>query len=334
MINESSLAFLILVILVAVAFDFVNGFNDAANAIATVVSTRVMSPLAAVLMAAVMNFAGAVSGTAVAKAVAKGVVVPDAITPVTVAGGVAAAALWVFAATRYGMPVSGSHSLIAGLAGAGIAQGGMDALAGPGIVRITQGLVFSPIFGFLGGYLLMLGIYWALRRVVPTLITAIFGKLQILTAAAMAFSHGSNDAQKTMGIITLALFVSPAFHLESLEVPFWVIMLSGTVMAAGTYLGGYRVIRTLGVRIVQMRPVHGFAAEGAAAGVITFASRIGLPISTTHVITSSILGMGSTRRLSAVRWGVAKSIVFAWALTFPVCGLLGAGLYQLLNVIT
>ena len=332
MIDPSSLGFLIAVILIAVAFEFANGFNDAANAIATVVSTRVMSPLAAVSMAAVMNFVGAVSGTAVAKAVAKGVVDPDGITQVVVAGGVAAAALWVFLASRLGLPVSGSHSLIAGVAGAGLAHGGIGLLERDGLSRILQGLVVSPIFGFLLAYMAMLAIYWLLRRVTPARITAIFSKLQILTAGWMAFSHGSNDAQKTMGIITLALFTHGS--ISDLDVPFWVIFLSGSVMAAGTYFGGYRVIRTLGGRIVTMRPVHGAAAEGAASGVITIASQIGMPISTTHVITSSILGMGSTRRLSAVRWGVAKGIVYAWILTFPVCALLGAGLYFLANLIT
>ena len=332
MIDPSSLGFLIAVILIAVAFEFANGFNDAANAIATVVSTRVMSPLAAVSMAAVMNFVGAVSGTAVAKAVAKGVVDPDGITQVVVAGGVAAAALWVLLASRLGLPVSGSHSLIAGVAGAGLAHGGLGLLERDGLLRILQGLVFSPLFGFILAYMAMLAIYWLLRSVTPARITAIFSKLQMLTAGWMAFSHGSNDAQKTMGIITLALFTYGS--ISELIVPLWVIFLSGIVMAAGTYLGGYRVIRTLGGRIVTMRPVHGAAAEGAAAGVITIASRIGMPISTTHVITSSILGMGSTRRLSAVRWGVAKGIVYAWVLTFPVCALLGAGLYFLANLIT
>ena len=336
MIDESSLSFLILVILMAVAFDFANGFNDAANAIATVVSTRVMSPLAAVGLAAAMNFIGALSGTAVAKAVGKGVVDPDSVTLVVVAGGVSAAAIWVFAATRFGMPVSGSHSLIAGVAGAGIAHAGWGVLVGSGISKILLGLMFSPLLGFFGGYILMLVIYWGLRRVTPALITAVFGKLQMGTAAAMAFSHGSNDAQKTMGVITLALAVHYQWAAtgQAFEVPFWVIVLSASVMAAGTYLGGHRVIRTLGVRIVSMRPVNGFAAESAAASVIELATRIGVPVSTTHVITSSILGMGSTRRLSAVRWGVAKSIVYAWGLTFPACGLLGAGLYLLFRVIT
>jgi PiT family inorganic phosphate transporter len=332
MIDASSLGFLIAIILIAVTFEFANGFNDAANAIATVVSTRVMSPLAAVTMAGIMNFVGAVSGTAVAKAVAKGVVDPQGVTPEVVAGGVAAAAVWVFLASRLGLPVSGSHSLIAGVAGAGLALGGPDLLERDGLTRIVQGLVFSPVFGFLLAYAAMLSIYWALQKVTPAVITAIFSKIQIITAGWMAFSHGSNDAQKTMGIITLALFTHGS--ISELDVPLWVILLSGAVMAAGTYFGGYRVIRTLGGRIVTMRPVHGAAAEGAAAGVITVASRIGVPISTTHVITSSILGMGSTRRLSAVRWGVARGIVYAWVLTFPVCAILGALLYYLANLLT
>lgn len=331
MIESSSLTFLIIVIIIALAFEFANGFNDAANAIATVVSTRVMSPLAAVIMAAVLNFVGAITGTAVAKAVAKGVVDPDGITQVVVAGGVAAAALWVFVASRFGMPVSGSHSLIAGVAGSGVAHSGINVLQGAGLTRIVEGLVFSPILGFLLAYLVMLIIYWSLRRVSPAKITLIFSKAQMFTAGWMAFSHGSNDAQKTMGIITLALFTFGS--IDVLDVPLWVVLVCGLVMGAGTYFGGFKVIRTLGVRIVTMRPIHGFAAEGAAAAVITMASRLGIPISTTHTITSSILGMGSTRRLSAVRWGVARSIVYAWVLTFPICALLGAALYHLINLV-
>lgn len=334
MIDQSTLGFLVLVIFFALVFELSNGFNDAANAIATVVSTRVMSPLTAVLMAAVMNFVGAITGTAVAKAVGKGVVDPDAVTLVVVAAGVLAAATWVFAATRLGMPVSGSHSLVSGVAGAGIAHGGLGVLVGSGIRKIGLGLVFSPLLGFLGGYLVMLAIYWLFRKSPPARVTAIFSRLQILTAAAMAFSHGSNDAQKTMGIITLALFVSPQVEMTAFEVPLWVILLSGAVMAVGTYLGGSRVIRTLGVRIVTMRPPHGFAAEISAAGVIELASRTGVPVSTTHVITSSILGMGSTRRLSAVRWGVAKEIVYAWVFTFPVVALLAMVFYWVLVELT
>ena len=293
-----------------------------------------MSPLVAVTMAGVMNFLGALSGTAVAKAVGKGVVDPDSVTLVVVAGGVAAAAAWVFLASRMGLPVSGSHSLIAGVAGAGIAHGGTGVLVGSGIMKIVLGLAFSPLLGLTGGFAIMLTIYWVFRHVSPAMVTSVFSKLQIGTAAAMAFSHGSNDAQKTMGIITLALFVSRAYNLETFEIPFWVILLSASVMALGTYFGGSRVIRTLGVRIITMRPVHGFAAESAAATVIEVATRIGIPVSTTHVITSTILGMGSTRRISAVRWGVAKGIVYAWVLTFPICGVLGAGLYLLVNLAT
>ena len=336
MIDQSHLSFLALVIFVALVFELSNGFNDAANAIATVVSTRVMSPLQAVLMAAVMNFLGAISGTAVAKAVGKGVVDPEAVTLVTVAGGVLAAALWVFAATRFGMPVSGSHSLISGVAGAGVAHGGWGVLQAAGIRKIVLGLAFSPLLGFLGGYLIMLGIYWAFRRAAPAFVTSLFSRLQMLTAAAMAFSHGSNDAQKTMGIITLALAVFYEWEKQGIafEVPLWVIITSGAVMGFGTYLGGRRVIRTLGVRIVRMRSPHGFAAESSAATVIELATRTGVPVSTTHVITSSILGMGSTRRLSAVRWGVAREIVVAWILTFPVVALLAAVMYHLLRLFT
>lgn len=336
MIDQSEFTFLALVILIALIFEVSNGFNDAANAIATVISTRVMTPLTAIIMAAVMNFLGAVSGTAVAKSVGKGVVDPEFITLVVVGGGVLAAALWVFGATRFGMPVSGSHSLIAGVAGAGIAHGGWDVLVGSGLQKIGLGLIFSPLLGFTFGYLLMLAIYWIFRSTAPALVTAIFSRLQMLTAAAMAFSHGSNDAQKTMGIITLALAVFYDWEAKGqpFEVPFWVIIVAGATMAFGTYVGGRRVIRTLGVRIVTMRPPHGFAAEGSAASVIEVASRLGIPVSTTHVITSSILGMGSTRRLSAVRWGVAKEIFYAWVLTFPVVALLGAALYYLLLTIT
>jgi len=332
MIDSTSLTFLVVVIVIALAFDFANGFNDSANAIATVVSTRVMSPLAAVTMAGAMNFVGAISGTAVAKTVGKGVVDPDSITLLTVAGGVAAAALWVFVASRFGMPVSGSHSLIAGVAGAGIAQAGFGVLVWSGIRKILIGLAFSPLLGLTGGFATMLAIYWIFRRMTPAMITTIFSKLQILTAGAMAFSHGSNDAQKTMGIITLALFVNG--RIDTFDVPLWVILTAAGMMAAGTYMGGARVIHTLGVRIITMRPVHGFAAESSAAAIIEAASRTGIPVSTTHVITSTILGMGSTRRLSAVRWGVAKGIVYAWVLTFPICGLMGAGLYYLARVIT
>jgi PiT family inorganic phosphate transporter len=280
-------------------------------------------------MAAIMNLLGALSGTAVAKVVGAGIVDPEAITLVAVAAGVGAAIIWVFITLYFGLPVSGSHSLIGGVAGAAIATGGLDVIQGSGVEKVLLGMVFSLVLGIFGGYLLMLGLYWLLRHATPFRVNATFGRLQILSAAAMAYSHGSNDAQKTMGIIALALFVSG--QITTFYIPYWVILLSAAVMALGTSLGGWRIIRTLGVRIVKMRPVNGFAAETAAAAVIETASRLGIPLSTTHTITSTILGQGATRRISAVRWGVARRIVVAWVLTFPFCGLLAAGLVKVLE---
>ncbi|MBI4311829.1 MAG: inorganic phosphate transporter [Chloroflexi bacterium] len=332
---ETSFAFLVVVIVIAVIFDFFNGIHDAGNAIATVVSTRVLSPTVAVLMAAGMNFLGALSGTAVAKVVGAGIVAPEAILLTTVATGVSAAILWEFITLRLGIPVSGSHSLIAGVAGAGIATGGMDVLVGHGVSKVFLGLTFAPIIGLLGGFVLMIGLYWIFRRASPGLVSGLFGKLQIVSAAAMAYSHGSNDAQKTMGIITLALAVYYKWGERGIafEVPWEVMLLSATAMAIGTYLGGWRIVRTLGMRIVHLRPFNGFAAETAAATVIESASRLGFPLSTTHVISSTIMGQGATIRLSAVRWGVARSIVLAWIITFPFCGILGYVLMKVLSAV-
>ncbi|MBI2165204.1 MAG: inorganic phosphate transporter [Chloroflexi bacterium] len=332
---ESSLLFLAVVIAAALLFDFANGFNDSANAIATVVSTRVLRPLTAVLMAAGLNFLGALSGTAVAKVVGSGIVAADAINLNTVAAAVAAAATWVFFATRLGLPVSGSHSLIAGVAGAGVATAGMDALVWKGTSRVLLGLALAPVIGFIGGYILMVAFYWLFRRASPSLVNGVFGKLQILSAAAMAFSHGNNDAQKTMGVITLAVAVHYKWSERGIpfEIPLWVILLASTVMALGTYAGGWSVIRTLGVRIVQIWPIHGFVAESSAASVIEAASRLGFPLSTTHVISSTIMGQGAVRRLSAVRWGVVRRIFVAWVVTFPFCALLAAGFEKLLLLV-
>ena len=326
---ESSLALLVLVIVIAIVFDFANGFNDAANAIATVVSTRVLSPTVAVLLAAAMNMAGALSGTAVAKVVGKGIVDPESVTLVTIAAGVGGAALWVLAASRMGLPVSGSHSLLSGVAGAAVATAGIEVLITGGVQRVLVGIFVSPLIAFAAAYVIMTAIYWIFRNSSPTFANSLFGKLQIFSAAAMGFSHGSNDAQKTMGIIALALFVSG--RLDTFTIPLWVIFLSGSVMALGTYLGGWRVIHTLGGRMVRMQPVNGFAAESAAASIIEAASRIGVPLSTTQAITACILGQGATTRLSAVRWGVAQSIVMGWVVTLPICGLLGAGLFLVLD---
>ncbi len=331
---EPTLALLVIVIAIAITFDFFNGIHDAGNAIATVVSTRVLSPLVAVLMAAGMNFLGALSGTAVAKVVGAGIVSPEGITLLTVAAGVSAAILWEFITLRLGIPVSGSHALVSGVAGAGVATGGLHVLIAHGINKVLLGLALAPVIGFVVGYILMLAMYWIFRKASPGLISGIFGKLQIVSAAAMAYSHGSNDAQKTMGIITLALAVyyNWAERGIAFEVPFAVIILSAVVMAVGTYFGGWRIVRTLGVRIVQMRPIQGFAAESSAAAVIESASRFGFPLSTTHVISSTIMGQGATVRFSAVRWGVARRIAAAWLFTFPFCGFLGWLLMKVLDI--
>jgi PiT family inorganic phosphate transporter len=318
---EASLVLVVIVVIVALIFDVSNGFNDAANAIATVISTRVLTPLQAVLMAAVMNFAGAMSGTAVAKTVGSGFVDPTSVTLYTVLAAVIAAATWIFVASHYGLPVSGSHSLISGIIGAAVATGGWGSLLPAGIInKIVIPLAIVPFAGFTGGFVFMLAIFWLFRRWSPSTVNGLFGKLQLISASAMAFSHGSNDAQKTMGIIALALFVY--LDRSELIVDWWVITLAATAMAVGTYIGGRRVIVTLGMRLVKLQRVHGFVAEAAAAAVIEFASRLGIPLSTTHVITSTIIGQGATRRLSAVSWGLASEIVMGWAVTFPLVGLL------------
>ena len=318
---DASLTLVVIVIAFALLFDISNGFNDAANAIATVVSTRVLTPLQAVLMAATMNFAGAISGTAVAKTVGSGFVDPTTVTLYTVLAAVTAAAAWIFLASRLGLPVSGSHSLISGIIGAAIATGGWASLLPTGILnKIAIPLAIVPFAGFAGGFVFMLSFYWIFRRWSASTVNGLFGKLQLLSASAMAFSHGSNDAQKTMGIIALALLV----HLDRSElvVDWWVIVLAATAMGVGTYLGGRRVITTLGMRLVKLQPVNGFVAEASGAAVIEIASRLGIPLSTTHVITSTIIGQGATRRLAAVSWGLAREIVVGWVVTFPIVGLL------------
>ncbi len=308
---------IIVVVTIAILFEISNGWNDAANAIATVVSTRVLTPLQAVLLAAAMNMAGAFFSTAVAKTIGKGIVNPADITLVVVAAALFAGFLWNGAMTFFGLPVSASHALIGGVIGAGVAHlGGFGDLNLAGLTKIFTALLTSPVIGILFGYLFMKFIMRLFANKSPGLVNKYFGRLQILSAGFMAFSHGMNDAQKVMGVITLAL-VSGGF-LSSLEVPFWVIFICAVAMGLGTAAGGWRVIRTLGHQMLKLQPVHGFAAETAATAVILGASAMGLPVSTTHVITTSIMGVGATRRLSAVRWGVARKIVLAWIFTLPM----------------
>lgn len=310
----------IVIVVLALLFDISNGWNDAANAIATVVSTRVLSPVMAVTLAALMNILGAFLTTAVAKTIGKGVVNPGDIKDVVniiVASALLSGFIWNFIMTRMGLPVSASHALIGSLMGAAIAYGGITILNPAGLKKIFLALLFSPVFGIGIGYMLMKLILKLFGRFSPSAVNKKFGKLQLLSAGFMAFSHGSNDAQKVMGIITIALFGGGI--IDSMEVPFWVILICGLAMGFGTAVGGWKVIKTLGVSMLKLQPVHGFAAETSATIVIQGASLLGLPVSTTHVITSSIMGVGATRRLSAVRWGVARKIVMAWIFTLPAC---------------
>ena len=321
----------VFVILLAVAFDFVNGWTDAPNAIATVVSTRVLSPLQAVVLAAILNLVGALSGTAVAKTIGSDIISVQFITLPTVAAALIAVIMWSLLATRYGLPTSESHGLVAGLIGAGLAVAGPNVLVWNGINKVLFALVSAPIAGIAVGFVAMAILMWVVRRASPTTVRHLFGRLQILSAAFMAFSHGSNDAQKTMGVITLAVVLQ--FQLKEFTVPLWVILLSGTTMGISTLFGGWRIIKTLGVRITKLEPIHGFAAETSAAMIIESASRFGFPLSTTHVIGSAIMGVGATRRLSAVRWGIAGEVVAAWVLTWPACIAIGWVLSLVLNAV-
>jgi PiT family inorganic phosphate transporter len=311
---------IILTVILALLFDLSNGWNDSANAIATVVSTRVLSPAKAVALAAVMNMLGAFLSTEVAKTIGKGVVDPKAVTEMVVLSTLIASFLWNALMTVAGLPVSASHALIGSLIGASIAYGGAGILNISGLTKIFSSLIVSPILGIFFGFIFMKLILKFFGRHSPSLINRNFGRLQLLSSGFMALSHGSNDAQKVMGIITLSL-VSGGY-LKGLDVPFWVILLCALAMGLGTALGGWKVIKTLGVNMLKLEPVHGFAAETSAAAIILGASHFGFPVSTTHVISTSIMGVGATKRLSAVRWGIAGKIVMAWVLTLPVCAAL------------
>jgi PiT family inorganic phosphate transporter len=309
---------ILIIVVLAIFFDVSNGWNDSANAIATVVSTRVLSPLKAVVLAACMNILGAFFSTAVAKTIGEGVVNPTAVTHMVVVAALLTAFLWNAVLTRLGMPISCSHALIGALMGSSVAYGGFDILNFAGLKTIFLSLLISPAIGVLLGYVVMKLLLKFFGGYSPGTLNRTFGRFQLVSSAFMAFSHGSNDAQKAMGIITLAL-VSEGV-LRSMEVPFWVILTCASAMGLGTAMGGWRVIKTLGV---NMEPIHGFAAETTAAATILVSSHFGLPVSTTHVIATSIMGVGATRRFSAVRWGLAGKIVTAWVFTLPLCFVAG-----------
>jgi PiT family inorganic phosphate transporter len=347
----------ILVLLAALAFEYINGFHDTANAIATVVSTKVLTPRLAVVWAAFWNLMGALAGTAVAKTISGGLVDSSAVTMTTVLGALISAIIWGLFTWWLGLPSSSSHALIGGLCGSALAtsNGRWDVLIWSAIdkngahiglwPKVVLPMFSSPLAGFVGGMLLMGLLLIILRKTTPRIVGLIFGKAQLVSAGFMGFSHGSNDAQKTMGIITLALFTgttSGAFKdlpewagflriTEFKDIPFWVVITCALTMAAGTAGGGWRIIRTMGHKMVKMQPVHGFAAETTAALILHGTATLGVPVSTTHVISTSIMGVGATKRLSAVKWGVVERIIWAWVLTLPVTGVLGYGLVRLLH---
>jgi PiT family inorganic phosphate transporter len=312
---------ILIIVVLAIFFDVSNGWNDSANAIATVVSTRVLSPFKAVILAACMNILGAFVSTAVAKTIGEGVVNPAAVTHLVVVAALLTAFLWNAALTRLGMPISCSHALIGALMGSSVAYGGVAILNFAGLKMIFLSLLLSPAIGVLLGYLVMKLLLKFFGAYSPGTLNRTFGRLQLISSAFMAFSHGSNDAQKAMGIITLAL-VSDGV-LSSMKVPFWVILTCASAMGLGTAMGGWRVIKTLGVNMLKLEPIHGFAAETTAAATILVSTHFGLPVSTTHVIATSIMGVGATKRFSAVRWGLAGKIVMAWIFTLPLCFIAG-----------
>jgi PiT family inorganic phosphate transporter len=323
---------LLLVVLgLAIAFDYINGFHDTANAIATSVSTRALKPGYAIVMSAVANFVGALTGTAVAETVGAGLVDPAIVESQTlIAAALVGAIAWNLLTWRLGIPSSSSHALIGGLLGAAVVAAGFGGWQMDGILnKVLVPLVGSPIIGFIVGLLLMGLLFNVFRRAHPGRLNAVFRRLQVVSAAYMAFSHGSNDAQKTMGIMTLALLTAGV--IDEFTVPLWVILVAASAISLGTAAGGWRIIKTMGTKVVKLDPVHGFAAETTAASVIFGASSLGMPVSTTHVISSAIMGVGSSDRLKTVRWGVARSIVTAWILTIPASGITAAVAYLILN---
>ena len=316
---------LVAVIAVALFFDFTNGFHDTANAIATSVSTRALSPRNAVLVAAILNFAGAFVSFAVAATIAKGIVDPSAVTLSVILAGLVGAITWNLITWFLGLPSSSSHALIGGVCGSAIAASGLDVINWNGIWdKVVKPGVLSPAIGFAAALVLMFLIVWAIRKRSPTRVNRVFRRAQIVSGSFVAFTHGTNDAQKTMGIMALALVVSGHLDPEFTRPPTWVIVSAALAMALGTYAGGWRIIKTMGTRIVKIDPPQGFAAQTACAGILWTTAHYGFPVSTTQTISGCVMGAGASRRFSAVRWGIAGNIVVAWILTLPAAGLVGA----------
>ena len=321
---------LVAVLVLAIAFDYINGFHDTANAIATSVSTRALKPAWAIAMSAVANFSGALIGTEVAKTVGSGLIDTNIESQTVIAAALVGAITWNLLTWRLGIPSSSSHALIGGLLGAVLISAGIGAWQMDGVLgKVLVPLVASPLIGFTVGLLLMALIFNVFRRAHPGRLNAGFRRLQVVSAGYMAFSHGSNDAQKTMGIMTLALVTAGV--QTTFDPPLWVILTAASALSLGTAAGGWRIIHTMGTKVVKLDPVHGFAAETTAATVIFGASHFGMPVSTTHVISSAIMGVGSADRFKTVRWSVARSIATAWVLTLPASGLTAAVAYLILN---
>ncbi len=318
-------------VIIALVFDFVNGFNDSANSVATVIGTRVLKPLHAVIVSAVANFIGPfIFGVAVATTIAKGIVSPDDITVYMIVGGLAGAIGWSVLCTYFGLPISNSHSLVGGIMGAGIAGLGFEKLVYGGLTKIVTGIVIAPVGGLIFGLLLTGLIITIFANRKPTLVNKIFGRLQIVSSAWFALTHGANDGQKTMGIIVLILF--SAGMIPELEMPLWVIFAAATAMGLGTFFGGYKVIKTLGVKITKLKPYQGFAAETGGGLMLAIFATLGIPASTTHAITGTIMGAGAAKRKRAVRWKVGKQIVFAWVITIPGSAGLGIAFTYLIHL--
>jgi inorganic phosphate transporter, PiT family len=329
---SSILILTIIVVILALCFDFINGFHDTANAIATSVSTRVLTAREAILMSAVLNFVGAFLSSEVAKTIGSGIVHPDKVIPEVIIAALLGAIIWNLITWYFGIPSSSSHALIGGLIGSAVVYNSMSFKVISWYTlwdKVILWLILSPIVGFIVGYLIMIALQWILRKVRPATVTKVFSKAQIASAAAMALNHGMNDAQKSMGIITMSL-VSAGF-LTKFEVPTLVKLGCAVAMAFGTSIGGWKIIKTMGQNMARLAPVNGFAAETGAAVVIFTASLMKAPVSTTHIISTAIMGVGASRRLSSVRWTVAKSIVWAWVLTIPITAFISGIIILLLK---
>jgi len=323
---------LIIIILLAVIFEYINGFHDSANAVATVVSTKALTPRRAIIYAAVLNLGGALLGTHVAKTIGGGIVDTGSVTQTVIACALIGAIIWNLFTWYYGIPSSSSHALIGGLIGAAMMHSGFKVVKITGLVeKVLIPMVTSPMLGIFVGFTIMLLFLWIFLKSNPELVNRNFKKLQLISSGFLALSHGSNDAQKTMGIITLLLLSSG--YIDKMEVPLWVILLCATTMAFGTMAGGWKIIKTMGSKIIKVKPIHGFAAEVSSASIILTASHFGIPVSTTHIISTSIMGVGSTQRASAVRWGIVGNIVTAWVVTIPACMFMSALSYIIVTKI-